>query len=101
MKVKLPTAAARRKQTANSVERKKDSLKKIVAQFLNGPVREAIAEAEEQSVNVEVPIRAYEDMPGFYSLCENALKPLGYQCEQSHDGGGMYSTLYVSWNKKY
>jgi hypothetical protein len=28
------------------------------------------------------------------------LVPLGYGVRQSHDGGGMYATIVISWGKK-
>lgn len=100
MKINLPTAAERRKQGQDAVEAKQDTMKQIVRKYLNGPVKEAIQKAEGTSVNVEVPSGAYENDKYFYRLCDEALSPLGYKCGPSHDGGGMFSTLWVTWEKK-
>ena len=75
-------------------------IEKLVEKFLNGKVRTAILLAQKQnykSTMVEVPMGAYEYGTKFYEVCAKALAPLGYVTAQSHDGGGMYSTLSVCW----
>ena len=86
----------------------KDNMSAIASKFVNGPLRERI-EGEfddakltdkELSVNVEVPFEALGHMPDFVAECKHLLEPLGYQAEESHDGGGMYTTLFVSCKLK-
>ncbi len=89
------------------VKIKGPTMKATVMAFLDGPIWEAIQSRLEQnatagrnayySVNVQVPSAAYSDSKAFYSICKEELTKLGYKSEESHDGGGMYSTLAVSW----
>lgn len=48
----------------------------------------------------EIPGGAYHG--GNYNLYFDCLRrkltPLGYVVEQSHDGGGVYSTVVIRWN---
>ena len=76
-------------------------MKNVVVNFINGKVKNDIAAAKSYGVSVEVPIEAYNNLPEFYQLCAEALTPLGYRCEESHDGGGMYNTLYVTWKEPF
>lgn len=75
----------------------------VVKRFLDGPVLAAIADRQEtpqyRCVNVEIPYEAYSDLPLFYQLCAEALQPLGYKSEESHDGANICNTLCVTWNK--
>lgn len=75
----------------------------VVKRFLDGPVLQAITERQEtpqwRCVNVELPHEAYSDLPVFYALCKEALLPLGYKSEESHDGANICNTLCVSWGK--
>ena len=74
------------------------TMEQVVEQYLNGPILVAIQNAKpSKCVNIAIPTEGYEDSAKFYAVCAAALKPLGYKAEQSHDGGGMYSTLCVSW----
>jgi hypothetical protein len=100
MKLNLPTAAQRRKINTLKAEDKKQSLAQLVNVFLNGAIRDAIAEAEGEYVNVQIPSEAYSFGDDFYRECARQLKPLGYASGPSHDGAGMYGTLWVSWEKK-
>jgi len=76
----------------------------VVQRFINGPLKTNIEDAlcytDRYGINEQVPHEAYRNLPLFYKLCSEALTPLGYSCEESHDGGGMFSTLYVSWAPK-
>ena len=95
---------------------RKPSLDQVVEKFINEKIQNAIALVKNNSdctphkvtkgpfkgsrvfgVNVEVPLEAYGQTKDFYKLCVDTLTPLGYHAEESHDGGGMYSTLYVTW----
>ena len=102
MKITLPTAEEVRSNKAAKKAAKTDSVRTIVEKFLNGKVKDAIAASGEASrgVNVEVPIEAYQHDAEFYRLCSEECAKLGFTGEKSHDGGGMYSTLYVSWEAK-
>jgi hypothetical protein len=93
MKITLPPASKVRKDK----KEKKPNMTKIAATFINGKLKKAIANAEENSVNEQIPFEAYEDSKTFYAECQRLLKPLGYKSSESHDGGGMYSTLCVEW----
>jgi len=93
------TAAQRRAVKTEVLAEKRDKMANIVEAFINGKVKRAIEMTEFDGVNVEVPIEAYSNTDQFYTLCKDALEPLGYTAERSHDGGGMYDTLYVSWKK--
>jgi hypothetical protein len=48
----------------------------------------------------EMPANAYHG--GSYAAFLDALRakltPLGYRVEQSHDGGGQYSTVVIRWD---
>lgn len=50
---------------------------------------------------VEMPSGAYHGTgyDRFMAEISKILCPKGYRIEQSHDGGGMYSTLVVRWDK--
>ena len=98
MKLTIPPA---NKLKGTEVKRREHKLEAIVAYFLNGAVKQEIIAASSEggkSINIAIPTEAYgEDNKKFYALCASQLKPLGYKAEQSHDGGGMYSTLCVTW----
>lgn len=79
------------------------AMERVVEQFVNGKLRDEIVSAAKEGkngVNVEVPVEAYDNLTLFYVICDRYLKPLGYKSIGSHDGGGMYNTLGVSWKKK-
>src|SRR4051812_22718304 len=82
---------------------RKPSMASVAKDFVNGPLREDIEAAFEEVkrsdkrlyVNTQVPTEAYTDMTEFVNECNKLIKPLGYDGSASHDGGGMYGTLYV------
>jgi hypothetical protein len=43
---------------------------------------------------------APEGVSGFVARVKKMLSPLGYEVEQSHDGGGIYDTIIISWVPK-
>ena len=100
MAIKLKLKPANQQQP----KPKAPKLASVVKRFLDGPILEAIDAAQDEPsrscVNVEVPHEAYADLPAFYKLCAEALKPLGYKSEESQDGGNMYNTLCVTWKPK-
>jgi cobalamin biosynthesis protein CobT len=99
MRITIPTAK-KLKTTKTKQQTQTAKLEKVVARFLNETIKADLIQAAEQgntSINTEVPTEAYADSKTFYRLCQEALQPLGYKAEESHDGGGMYSTLAVSW----
>lgn len=78
----------------------------IVQKFINGPVFKDINSkikdttnwsSNKIGVNVAVPYEAYEYENQFFVRLTEILTPLGYSVEKSHDGGGMYTTAYISW----
>lgn len=93
----IPASAA--PQPIKRLKRVKKDMTKIVEQFINSDLSDAIISSSGPSVNQEIPIDAYSDLALFYKLCDEALSPLGYKSSESHDGGGMYNTLFVSWKK--
>lgn len=104
MKVNLPRASQIKRRQVIGRAVKETSIRKVAFTFMNGKLKEAINEAivyesadtARTTVNVEVPIEAYSNEE-FYTICIAELKKLGYKASKSHDGGGMYSTLCVSW----
>lgn len=99
MKINIPTADILRRKGFTKLTIKEKSTETAVQNFLNGKVRDEMNEAIENdhdSVNTEVPIEAYGNEK-FFELAIDEMTKLGYHAEQSHDGGGMYSTLFVSW----
>lgn len=48
----------------------------------------------------EMPALAYHkgNYDVFLEVLRSKLTPLGYRVEQSHDGGGMYSTVVIRWD---
>ena len=101
MKINLPTAEKIREWKGTKLSIKEASIRNVAITFLNGKLKEAINSSSENStgVNVEVPMEAYSN-DEFYKICIEELGKLGFTAEKSHDGGGMYSTLYVSWKVK-
>lgn len=97
--MKIPTANNVRARTVKKPKEKEMSMETIVKIYLRLWIVPRLENAEEGQtcVNEEIPTEAYRDMPLFYSICKKILKPLGYKSEESHDGGGMFSTLCVSW----
>jgi hypothetical protein len=84
-------------QRTKVIPRAEPIMSEVVENFINGKLSYAIQHSKGGCVNIEIPTVAYNDLKLFYQLCADALTPLGYKSEQSHDGGGMYSTLCVSW----
>lgn len=97
MNITLPSASKFKRKTKEVEKTKKISMETIVERFINSEVQSAIERSSYPSINVEVPFDAYGDLNLFYALCDKALAPLGYKSADSHDGGGMYNTLCVSW----
>jgi hypothetical protein len=101
MKITLMAADKRRQHGRLKAEAKEQNMINVARIFINGPLKVAIEATDGETVNVEVPADAYRDLNLFYGLCMQALNPLGYTCEESHDGGGMYNTLYVTWKEPF
>ena len=108
MKIRLMTAAQKRKNTKTAQKVKSPTMTQVAEQFINGNLRIAIEKAGpgQSGVNVELPIGVYKDLAAFGVACAKILKPLGYTSMYnrytsiiSHDGSGTYDTLYVSWEK--
>ncbi len=99
MKLNLPTADSIRKNQKKADVEKKDNARKIALKFLEGKMKAAILASSNNFAMVEIPVEAYSCANEFYKICAEELAPLGYTAEESHDGGGMYSTLAVSWGK--
>lgn len=101
MLIKFPTAKSLKNRKVDFPPQKNEvRMEKVVKSFLENKVYDAVKAAYEANrnwVNVEVPMDAYKDLKYFYTLCVNALKPLGYNVEESDDGCGQYNTLYVTW----
>lgn len=97
--MKIPTAAQVRTRTVKKVKKKELSMETIVKIYLRLKIVPLLENAEEGQtcINEAIPTEAYGDTLLFYSICKKILKPLGYKSEESHDGGGMFSTLCVSW----
>lgn len=81
----------------------KPSMADLAKQFVNGELREDIESEfselkisdKEMSTMTQLPM-GVTDNKEFVEECRKLLQPLGYECEESHDGAGMYATLYVS-----
>jgi hypothetical protein len=101
MKLNLPKASEIKRRQVIKRTIRESSVRKVAYTFLNGKLKDAINEAiinDGTSANVEVPSEAYgQNGKEFYTICIAELTKLGYEAKQSHDGGGMYSTLQVSW----
>jgi hypothetical protein len=97
MKISLISAKLRRAGRFIEAEEKKVSMARVVEKFINGPLKKEILEADSDGVNVAIPHEAYQDDDLFYMLCIEELTKLGYHATRSHDGGGMYDTIYVDW----
>jgi hypothetical protein len=82
----------------------KANFKKLAKAFCDGELREDIESTIEEEndhhtyVNTPIPVDAYDDVEKFVKECQLILEPLGYKASQSHDGGGMKTTLYVKWD---
>ena len=96
-KINLPTAEERRNQKRRLCIERGNSMSALARRFINGKLRKAILESDSDCVNEAIPIDAYKDIDLFATVVEGSLRPLGYHCERSHDGGGMYDTIFVSW----
>lgn len=101
-----------------SIYLKDTDLNTLVETFINGDLQDAIVSRKNNPregitpfsgpfkgckvycVNVNVPIKAYQNLGLFYKLCIDTLDPLGYHAERGCDGGGMHSTLYVTWKSQ-
>lgn len=83
-----------------SQEEPKVNIKKLAEDFVDGPLREdieaSICEGDNYA-NTQVPSGTYGRMDQFIKECRKLLKPMGYTAEESHDGGGIYTTVFVSW----
>jgi len=89
-----------RSLVTSTIPQKSFSFETLVDTFIDGKLSTAIVEAVKKGhnrVNVEVPIEAYRDLNKFYEIANQRLTNLGYTSQKSHDGGGMYDTLFVTW----
>jgi hypothetical protein len=96
-KITIPAAGEKRKQASDKLAKEIDDMDAVVQNFLNTRIKEAIVASDGVSVNVKAPALTSQNKELFLKLCSKYLTPLGYNCQMSHDGGGMYSTLFVSW----
>lgn len=100
MKLNLPDASELRKQVTFDREAKKQTLKNLVTNWLNTKVLLEIKKAldiDHNSIMLRIPYEAYRFEKEFYAEVQRQIEPLGYTSEKSHDGGGMYDTVLISW----
>lgn len=107
MKLKIPPASKVFKK--NRMPPKKPSIEKVVMDWLNTEVLEAITDTEPKlstkslkvtgRVSVHVPFEGYSDNPKEFQLFTNAqLVPLGYEVGFTYDGTGMGTDIcIISW----
>jgi hypothetical protein len=103
MKLKdIPKASAKRAEVAliklreaSQARTREDEFKEVARNFIEYIVGPAIVESSGTCVNIPVPMPAYRNLEGFCRTCRPMLK--GYKVSISHDGGGQYNTLCVSW----
>jgi hypothetical protein len=104
MKLKIPPASKVFKK--NRMPPKKPSLEKVVMEWLNTEVLEAITVTEPKlstkslkvtgRVTVEVPYDGYCDSPKEFVLLTKAqLVPIGYDVEFTYDGMGMTRDICI------
>lgn len=96
--MKFPTAKERKAMGKNSEKGKKSPLKLTVVakRFVKEKVLPEILDTEGSCVNIALPFEAYSNLDKFVEECRKII-PSDYDVERSHDGCGMYETLYVSW----
>ena len=69
----------------------------VVEKFINGPLKKAIDASETFSACAETPGEFYSHGNLCYTICERTLNELGYGFNRTHDGGGMYEVIQVTW----
>jgi hypothetical protein len=98
--MKFPTAKERREMTGNNSKKENGSPLKfsvLAKRFVEEKVLSEILETKQSScVNIAVPVEAYNDLDKFVEECRKII-PSDYVVERSHDGCGMYDTLFVCW----
>ena len=96
MQIILDSASYYKGRNRANVSTLELSMEKVVEQFINDDIRFALNAMKGDSVNVEVPTKAYDNLTLFGKKCDQVLTGLGYKCSISHDGAGQYNTLLVS-----
>lgn len=93
------------------VKAKKESIQYKVEQFIEKKLKpEIVAEIKRYLKDlldgktdnnlftmVQVPFYYYSHKEQFLKICQDIMKPLGYNVSESHDGAGMYATIAVDW----
>jgi hypothetical protein len=102
MKIKLPNASTLVVKAKRKIKTREVNMRKVVIDFLNGTVFDEINTVTTDSptttgLNIVVPHEAYNNLNEFYTIASHELTKLGYTSERSHDGAGMYDTLWISW----
>jgi hypothetical protein len=102
MKINLPKASTLVVKAKRKIKTREVNMRKVVIDFLNGIVFNEINTITNESptttgLNIAVPNEAYANLVEFYVIASHELTKLGYTSAKSHDGGGMYDTLWISW----
>lgn len=93
---KWPSVDEIKKINLEREKRYEEAFLKIVEKFMNETVLPLVLTSEAGYVSVKVPSEAYRDLEKFENRCKSII-PAGYDVGISHDGGGEYNTLVVSW----
>ncbi len=67
--------------------------------FVELTVLPEVMKTKHYCVNIALPRIAYRDLDKFVEECKKII-PNDYIVRRSHDGCGMYDTLFVSWENK-
>lgn len=87
------------KKSVTPKESKESILRRAARAFIETvivPEMDKVTGTDATCVVKEVPSEAYTDLDAFSRYCALEL-PEDYNVSISHDGGGVYNTLVVSW----
>lgn len=98
---KFPHVNDLKRQQQDKTARQVASFEDKVKHYLEQLASEHLLKTDYNYVNVAVPNFAYANLNDFEAVCKKLLAPLGYtKVMVSHDGGGMYNTLLIIWDKE-
>lgn len=98
--IELKSPAEYRRRLDEKRLGQKQAIQQVAERFINQLVEtvESAFNNNRSSVTVEYPKDLSPDnMSLFTEETAMLLRPLGYKVTQTHDGGGIYAMLHISW----
>lgn len=101
--LRIKSAAEYRKEQVTTRTAAKEDLRSKVVYFINNVLTPKIEEKiannwNRTSKHLSLKVDHYPSSE-FVVEVKSLLTPLGFTVEESHDGGGMYPTIEISWEE--